>query len=72
MLNYSYCNGRGNIILCTHRQRSGLPSGGGGGGVGGGGAKSHAYDGAQLMVNIAIVSMHAMLHRLPLLTVPAA
>ena len=29
--------------------------------VGGGGAESHAYDGAQ-MVNIAIVSMHAMLY----------
>ena len=31
-------------------------------GGGGGGAKSHAYDGAQLMVNISIVSMHAMLY----------
>ena len=27
-----------------------------------GGAKSHTYEGAQLMVNIAIVSMHAMLY----------
>ena len=27
-----------------------------------GGPKSHAYDGAQLMVNSVIVSMHAMLY----------
>ena len=36
-----------------HRRRNGLTSGE---------PKSHAYDDAQLMVIIAIVSMHAMLY----------